>query len=60
MMPSCTVGMYLRHVVLDGFDHDAVLKMRRATGHLHAPRRRHELVRHIAIATDFIAAWRST
>jgi len=47
-------------VVLDSFDHDAVLKVRRAAGHLHAPRRRHERMRHVAVAADLIAAWRST
>ena len=47
---------HLRHVVLDGLDHDAVLQVRRAAGHLHAPRRRHERVRHVAVAADLVAA----
>jgi hypothetical protein len=42
----------LRHVVLDGLDHDLMLQFRR--GHLHAPRAADGRVRDVAVAADFV------
>jgi hypothetical protein len=47
-------------VVLHGFDHGAVLQVRRAARHLHATRRRNKCVRNVAVAADFVAARRRT
>ena len=49
---------HLGHVVLHGFDHGAVLQLRRAAKHLHAARRRHKCVRDVAVAANLVAARR--